>query len=247
VEGGSCSGNWGEDDAEGLTNHDLVEKVLDKLLLERSRGQEPVQIGSEQLRDKVAVAILAGIPQLDVGQGSVTMTYRSSRGEMKMSLSEMTFSCRRCLSSFSSRYVRLARTGVLKGFMIFLMATFWLVSWSRAELKGEESRLAWCHRMARRPRHPARQMGAGPRAREQDVTSTAEALLTRPDQRRPCPRAGGPNTYRRGQFGGKRASGGSGHTTYLDVISKVVPNIWARMNSAMVSVCWGLLLDCCVF
>lgn len=45
-----------------------------------------------------------------------------------------TFSCRRCLSSFSSRYVRLASTGVLKGFIIFLTATFWLVSWSRAEL-----------------------------------------------------------------------------------------------------------------
>jgi hypothetical protein len=30
--------------------------------------------------------------------------------------------------------VRLDRTGVLKGFIIFLMATAWLVSWSFAEL-----------------------------------------------------------------------------------------------------------------
>ena len=45
-----------------------------------------------------------------------------------MSLSEMTFSCLRCFNSFSSLYVLLASTGVLKGFMIFLMATFWLVS-----------------------------------------------------------------------------------------------------------------------
>jgi hypothetical protein len=74
----------------------------------------------------------------------------SSRGEMKISLKLMiwaalgsasggsycmpTFSCRRCFKSFSSRYVRFDRTGVLKGFMIFLIATAWLVSWSFAEL-----------------------------------------------------------------------------------------------------------------
>ena len=34
-----------------------------------------------------------------------------------------TFSWRKCLRSFNSRYVRLDRTGVLKGFMIFLIAT----------------------------------------------------------------------------------------------------------------------------
>jgi hypothetical protein len=48
----------------------------------------------------------------------------------------LTFSCRRCLSSFSSRYVRFDKTGVLKGFIIFLMATAWLVSWSLAELRA---------------------------------------------------------------------------------------------------------------
>jgi hypothetical protein len=50
----------------------------------------------------------------------------------------LTFSCRRCLSSFSSRYVRFDRTGVLKGFIIFLMATAWLVSWSLAELRADQ-------------------------------------------------------------------------------------------------------------
>ena len=39
----------------------------------------------------------------------------------------LTFSCLRCLRSFSSRKVRLARTGVLNGFMIFLTATAWPV------------------------------------------------------------------------------------------------------------------------
>ena len=51
-----------------------------------------------------------------------------------MSLKVMTFSCRRCLSSLSSRYVLFARTGVEKGFMIFLTATGCWVSWSLAEL-----------------------------------------------------------------------------------------------------------------
>jgi hypothetical protein len=32
--------------------------------------------------------------------------------------------------------VRFDRTGVLKGFIIFLMATAWLVSWSLAELRA---------------------------------------------------------------------------------------------------------------
>jgi len=36
---------------------------------------------------------------------------------------QRTFSCRKCFNSFSSRYVLLDRTGVLKGFMIFLTAT----------------------------------------------------------------------------------------------------------------------------
>lgn len=79
--------------------------------------------------------------------------YMSSSGEMKMSLKLMichpsespchsrrcqvpTFSCLKCFSSFSSRYVRFERTGVLKGFMIFFMATAWLVSWSLAELRS---------------------------------------------------------------------------------------------------------------
>jgi hypothetical protein len=76
----------------------------------------------------------------------------SSSGEMKMSLKLMTccrvrgaqfaasglltFSCFRCFRSFSSRYVRLESTGVLNGFIIFLIATAWLVSWSLAELRG---------------------------------------------------------------------------------------------------------------
>jgi hypothetical protein len=47
---------------------------------------------------------------------------------------ELTFSCRMCLSSLSSLYVRLLKTGVLKGFMIFLIATEAPVSWSFAEL-----------------------------------------------------------------------------------------------------------------
>ena len=69
--------------------------------------------------------------------------YRSSSGEMKTSLRLIicqskceqddssgvvmegvhTFSCWMCFNSFSSRYVRFANTGVLKGFIIFFTAT----------------------------------------------------------------------------------------------------------------------------
>ncbi len=49
-------------------------------------------------------------------------------------MSQRTFSCLRCLSSLSSRYVLLLRTGVEKGFIIFLMATDVPDSWSFAEL-----------------------------------------------------------------------------------------------------------------
>ncbi len=48
----------------------------------------------------------------------------------------LTFSCCMCFSSFNSRYVRLLRTGVLNGFMIFLIATGCCVNWSFAELHG---------------------------------------------------------------------------------------------------------------
>ena len=37
------------------TAEDLVQKVLDKLLFERARGEEAVQVGAEKLGDKVAV------------------------------------------------------------------------------------------------------------------------------------------------------------------------------------------------
>lgn len=47
----------------------------------------------------------------------------------------LTFSCRKCLSSFNSLYVLLLNTGVEKGFMIFLMATEVPDNWSFAELK----------------------------------------------------------------------------------------------------------------
>jgi hypothetical protein len=39
------------------THQDLVEEVLDELLLQRSGGEQAVEISSEQLRDEVAVSI----------------------------------------------------------------------------------------------------------------------------------------------------------------------------------------------
>lgn len=51
------------------------------------------------------------------------LTYMSSSGEMKISLRLMRFSCLKCFNSLSSRYVRFDSTAVLKGLLIFLMAT----------------------------------------------------------------------------------------------------------------------------
>lgn len=86
-------------------SEDLVEEVLDELLLERAAGEESVEIGAEELSDKVAVrrkaereglirfvSILAQKQQLSQASGVCgteqisVETYMSSRGEMKMSL-----------------------------------------------------------------------------------------------------------------------------------------------------------------
>ena len=106
-----------------------------------------MEIGSEKFSDEVT-----GRGQLMRNLADAD-TDMSSSGEIKISLklmtwysvrndadslgmgSDLTFSCRKCFRSFNSRYVRLERTGVLKGFMIFLIATAWLVSWSFAELR----------------------------------------------------------------------------------------------------------------
>ena len=65
---------------------DLVEKVLNELLFERSRREETMQIGSQKLRHKVSTS--------EVSEGSVIKTlhnaYKSSKGEMKMSLRLIT-------------------------------------------------------------------------------------------------------------------------------------------------------------
>ena len=37
------------------TNHNLVEEVLNELLLQRPRSKQSVEIGSEQLRDEIAI------------------------------------------------------------------------------------------------------------------------------------------------------------------------------------------------
>jgi len=60
----------------------LVKEVLDELLFERTRSKESVKIGTEEFGYEVATyqresAMMAG------------NAYMSSRGEMKISLSEM--------------------------------------------------------------------------------------------------------------------------------------------------------------
>jgi hypothetical protein len=52
----------------GIAYHDLVEEVLDKLLLQWSRGEESVQVGAEELGHEVAgplSELFARIAQVD--------------------------------------------------------------------------------------------------------------------------------------------------------------------------------------
>lgn len=130
------------------THKNLVKEVLNKLLLERPRGEQAVEISAEEFGHEVAVDaneqsereldlnldlhVLEGGDE-DVAQANDLWLKRISRGirsepHSPQSTRAPTFSCFKCFSSFSSRYVRLERTGVLKGFMIFLTATAWPVS-----------------------------------------------------------------------------------------------------------------------
>lgn len=72
------------------TYHDLVEEVLDKLLLERSGGKESVEVGAQKLSDEIARAASAKGTREGCFFFPAVMAYMSSRGEMKMSLSEIT-------------------------------------------------------------------------------------------------------------------------------------------------------------
>jgi hypothetical protein len=105
-----------------------------------------VQVGSKQLGDEVPAndellrvrsSIRTAIQVFERRDEDVAQTddlvqvSRSRHGEWG---AMQTFSCRICLRSFSSRYVLLESTGVLKGFIIFFTATDCPVSWSLAEL-----------------------------------------------------------------------------------------------------------------
>lgn len=125
----------------------LVQEVLYELLLEWSGGKKTVEISAEELGDEVAGWLLAHIRgktqslwyihilergNEDVGEGDDLD--RCQCCKLLIVQIRLTFSCLRCLRSLSSLYVRLDNTGVLNGFMIFLIATFCPVSWSLAEL-----------------------------------------------------------------------------------------------------------------
>jgi hypothetical protein len=62
------------------TTQDLVQEVLDELLFERTRCEKTVQIGTKELCDKVADRSAYALR---------ATTHISSRGEMKISLSEI--------------------------------------------------------------------------------------------------------------------------------------------------------------
>jgi hypothetical protein len=108
----------------------LVEEVLDELLFKRTRSKKSVEISTEELGDEVAGR--------QYGSGTVPFNLHvlerrdediAERNDLHVNYHHLatriilTFSCRKCLSSFNSLYVLLLNTGVEKGFMIFLMAT----------------------------------------------------------------------------------------------------------------------------
>jgi len=94
---------------------------------------------------------------------------------------------------------------VLKGFMIFLTATAWPVNWSLAELDEH------CKQSTRQLRQ--------------------RCNPTRPVQKPPFQRAASPCTWRSFSTNWTRKL----QSTNLLVISKVVPKIWARTNSAILT------------
>ena len=142
------------DDTGGVdilqSTENLVEEILYELLLKRSGGKETVEISAEELGDEVAEMPLVAIRgkmwcwwhihilergDEDVGEGD---DLGGCQWCNRLIVQEqLTFSCLRCLRSLSSLYVRLDNTGVLNGFMIFLIATFCPVSWSLAELQRQ--------------------------------------------------------------------------------------------------------------
>lgn len=66
------------------THQNLIKEVLDKLLFERSRREQAVEISAEEFGDEVAKRLSCG------WQGRCDVPYISSRGEMKISLRLMT-------------------------------------------------------------------------------------------------------------------------------------------------------------
>lgn len=136
-----------------------------------------------------------------------------------------TFSCRRCLSNFNSRYVRFANTGVLNGFMIFLMATFWLVSWSRAELSNG----------AHQPMTPAWREPRGGKQNPYQTSPKAPIPTGWRSEYLRRPRQAGSQSVSRRVLPPYIQPRHRQAMSYLDVISNVVPKIWARTNSAMLT------------
>lgn len=81
----------------GASYHDLVQEVLDELRLEWARREEAVEVSAEEFGDEVAADVGLDVATEPKGRGRGAeaargpMTYMSSKGEMKMSLSEMTW------------------------------------------------------------------------------------------------------------------------------------------------------------
>lgn len=84
-----------------VTYQDLIEKVLDELLFQRSRGQETMKIGAQELGHEITGRWKIPHISLATKENSLdSVSYMSSNGEIKMSLKLITFIR---VSSFSSK------------------------------------------------------------------------------------------------------------------------------------------------
>lgn len=130
---------------------------------------------------------------------------------------------------------------MLKGFIIFLMATFWLVSWSRAELQGRRvsngvdtqlSQRSTRHGEVDNIPHEAESAHAN-RLQVRVSRKTSKSAVSRREKQE------GQKERKHAMSPNSAKSNSGGRRSYRDVISNVVPNIWVRMNSAMASVAAG--------
>jgi hypothetical protein len=159
----------------------------------------------------------------------VELPYISSRGDMKMSLREMTCARGSAVRKSDAGY---PATHVL---MFQMLQQLQFPVCSLGQDRGAEG----LHDLLDGHALPGELVFGGAGRRESVYAAPQEVIRrdirTRQDRMHPFPPAGGQSTCGSNQFlvGHNTGASPPQSPAYLDVISKVVPKIWARTNSAM--------------